>query len=82
MYRYLLDISATEDDVCMECVLLYTGNEDMVLLDFRLAACSFLPPEQLASLPPAQLRERIFKGLPVDEFNHEFVVLWGPISYT
>ena len=66
----------------MKFVLLYTGNEDMVLLDFRLATCSFLAKRHAASPPPAQLRERIFKGLPVDEFNHEFVVLWGPISYT
>ena len=66
----------------MECVLLYTGNEDMVLLDFRLATCSFMAKRHAASLPPAQLRERIFTGLPVDEFNHEFVVLCDPISYT
>ena len=66
----------------MEHVLLYTGKEDMVLVDFRLATCSFLVKRHAASPPPAQLRERIFKSLPVDEFNHEFVVLWGPISYT
>ena len=65
----------------MGCVLLYTGKEDMVLLDFRLATCSFMAKRHAASLPPAQLRERIFKGLPVDEFNQEFVVLCDPISY-
>ena len=66
----------------MKLLLPYAGQVDTVFMGFRLAAVAFASTAPRTSLPSAQLSELIFTGKPVGEFNHEFVVICDPTSYT